>query len=106
MDGKDSWGLTSTCAARLALYSHLHAILQFFKPFDGDGLPRLESLHCRRVAIGGANGNVGDRSGLVRFDQVDKLSLRVALYRRGGDENGVMRRIDQQPRIDELIGKQ
>src|SRR5579871_6712629 len=84
----------------------LGAVLQAVKVAGDYGLVFGEARDGADVLIGVDDGDVLERDGLIRLDDVDEGLLSVVLDGYGGDEERVCKRADLQARVDELVGKE
>src|SRR5690242_7425938 len=76
-------------------------------PFDDDALARLEPLADDRLIADGERDVDRPLHGfVVGPGDIDERALRPALHRRRRDDQRGLARLDEQARLDELIGPQ
>ena len=86
---------------------HLGAVTQPIGAVDDDAFARLEpGEDSDMLAIGRPDFHFLYGDGPVRFHHIDKGPRRAALYRRVGDEDCVVQRVDDKLDVYKLIGKQ
>jgi hypothetical protein len=57
-------------------------------------------------AVGDARLDVAHVRDVVVLNHIDEGDLAVVLNGRGGNQRDVLQRVHQQPRVDELVGKE
>ncbi len=94
-------------AARAFSHLHLRAGLQLVDAFGHDGLARGKALgDGGRVSLREPHLDGARVDGLILFHDVDERGLRAALDRGVRHEDDALERVDEEPRVHELVRKE
>src|ERR1700730_4046509 len=107
MDPRGSlWLLALPFTLGRRTHGDFHAILQPVKAAGRDFDVRVEALHGGVLLVGGQRSYILYCYRVVGFRNVDEVTRAVVLDRWRGDQGHALQHLDEEARVDELVGKE